>query len=173
MIRRANAVFRRSGRIAPAVAVVFLLAAAGVAVARSGPATVTSAKGKLGTMVAARNGHTLYMFTLDKSGKSSCYGTCTKTWAPDYTRGKPVAAPGSGIKASLLGTIKRQSGAYQATYNGHPLYFYSGDKQTGDMHGEARNTFGGRWYALGTNGKALKPINPQNSGGFNPGQQGY
>ena len=35
---------------------------------------------------------------------------------------------GSGVKASLLGTIKRSDGATQVTYNHHPLYDYSGDK---------------------------------------------
>jgi predicted lipoprotein with Yx(FWY)xxD motif len=39
--------------------------------------------------------------------------------------GTPQA--GAGVNASLLGTITRQDGTMQATYNGWPLYTYSID----------------------------------------------
>jgi predicted lipoprotein with Yx(FWY)xxD motif len=166
MTVREGAVFNRSARIAALLAAVLVCAGAAVALARSTGAVVTTHQGKLGRMLASRSGYTLYLFVHDSSGKSTCNGTCAKAWPPDLTRGKPSVASGSGVNSKLLGTTKRTNGTYQVTYNGHPLYLYAGDKQTGTMHGEAQNQFGGRWYVVSTAGKALKP---RLSTGFNPG----
>jgi predicted lipoprotein with Yx(FWY)xxD motif len=157
--------FRNSRRIAMVLTAIFVFAAAAAAVARSTAATVTTHQGKLGKMLAGRNGHTLYLFTHDRSAKSSCYKTCAATWQPDLTHARPVAAAGSGVNAQLLGTTRRMNGTLQVTYKGHPLYFFTGDKKPGSMHGENINAFGGHWYAVSTKGAAIKP--------FNPGNQGY
>jgi predicted lipoprotein with Yx(FWY)xxD motif len=125
-------------------------------------------KGKLGTMLAGGNGHTLYLFTHDSHAKSSCYKSCAATWRPDLTHARPVAR--SGVNAKLLGTTRRTNGTLQVTYNGHPLYFYAGDKQAGSMHGEGINAFGGHWYVVSTKGTALKPHKPAT---WSPGNQGY
>jgi len=34
------------------------------------------------------------------------------------------------------------------TYNGHPVYRYSGDQKPGDRAGEGLVAFGAGWYAL-------------------------
>jgi predicted lipoprotein with Yx(FWY)xxD motif len=168
-MKRFEAGFRGSTRIAILLTAVFVCAAA-VAVARSTAAKVTTHKGKLGAMLAGGNGHTLYLFTHDSGAKSSCYRTCAATWLPDLTHARPVAASGSGVNAKLLGTTRRTNGSLQVTYNGHPLYFYAGDKQAGNMHGEAINAFGGHWYVVSTKGAAMKP---RKSTGWSPGNQGY
>lgn len=153
----------RGIRAAGVIAAAILLIAAAAAIASANRAKVQTEQGRLGAMLAGGNGRTLYMFTVDKYDKSSCYGTCAKTWAPDYTSEKPAMVQGSGVYSSLLGTTRRRSGALQATYNGHPLYFFSGDSATGDMHGENANQFGGHWYVVGPGGRAKKPVV------FNPG----
>jgi predicted lipoprotein with Yx(FWY)xxD motif len=68
------------------------------------------------------------------------------------------AYAGSGVNPKLIGTTRRRSGALQATYNGHPLYFYSGDVNPGDMHGENQYEYGGYWYAIGPAGLLKKPV---------------
>lgn len=158
MTVRRSVVSKGQWRIAAALAVVFAGSTATVALASSG-AVVTTRDGKLGTMLAARNGHTLYMFNRDWR-KSYCYGSCAATWKPDISYGRPTAASGSQVNAKLLGTTRRTNGSLQVTYNGHPLYLYVGDKSPGAMHGEGKYQFRGYWYAVGTNGKALKPFNP-------------
>jgi len=160
MTVREGAGLRAKGRIAAILAAVLVCATAAVAIASTTRARVGTQQGKLGTMLAGGNGHTLYLFMRDKS---SCYGACAKAWPPDYTHGTPAAITGSGVNSKLLGTTRRKSGALQATYNGHPLYFFSGDSKPGDMHGENANAFGGHWYVVGTSGKAKKPVV------FNPG----
>ena len=169
---------RRAGWIAAIVAALALsgIATAAVAVARStGATTVTTHRAKLGLLLAAANGHTLYMFMHDKGGKSSCYGTCARVWPPLLTGGRPLAAKRSGVNAKLLGTTRRADGKLQVTYNGHPLYLFSSDKQPGDMHGENVNHFGGRWYAVNTSGNPLKPKQQSGGGGgiCNPLCPGY
>lgn len=160
--------FRNSRLTTALLAAVLVFAAASVALARASAATVTTHHGKLGSMLAGGNGHTLYLFTHDSRSKSSCYKTCAATWKPDLTHAKPVAAAGSGVNSKLLGTTRRSNGSLQVTYNGHPLYFYVGDKQAGNMHGENVNAFGGHWYVVSTKGAAMKP-----KVAWSPGNQGY
>lgn len=91
-------------------------------------------------LVASSNGMTVYYFATDvkDSGKSACSGGCITKW-PALTvpaGGTPVA--GSGVTAKL-GTITRDDGTLQVTYNGLPLYFYSLDKVPGDATGVYTN----------------------------------
>src|SRR5579864_6536830 len=86
------------------------------------------------------------MFRKDSKTASGCYGACVKTWPPLLTTGKAVAGP--GLKASLVGMIKRKDGTSQVTYKGHPLYTYVADKAPGQTRGEGSKLFGAGWYAL-------------------------
>jgi predicted lipoprotein with Yx(FWY)xxD motif len=120
----------------------------------SAVATVKVTHGHLGTFLVNAQGRTLYLFAADKGTKSACTGACAKAWPPLRTAGKPKAS--SGVKASLLGTAKRADGSTQVTYGGHPLYTFIMDTKAGQTAGQAFNAFGGLWYVVGTNGKAIK-----------------
>jgi predicted lipoprotein with Yx(FWY)xxD motif len=85
-------------------------------------------------------GLTLYTFAPDKENKSVCYGTCAAYWPP--VPGNAGAGPGVTGK---IGTIKRTDGSTQATYDGHPLYTYVGDKAPGSDGGNNINLNGGLW----------------------------
>jgi len=138
--------------------------------------TVTTHQTKRGADLAAANGHTLYMFTADKPGKSACTGSCTKVWPPLLSSGRPLAAKGSGVNAKLLGTIKRGR-VLQVTYHGHPLYLFNRDKAPGQITGEGAKQFGGHWYIVNTSGNPVKPKASSGGGGggnlCNPICQGY
>jgi predicted lipoprotein with Yx(FWY)xxD motif len=110
------------------------------------PAAVDAKKLGLGTILVDGKGMTLYMFQKDKGGKSSCDGACAAAWPPLLTGGK--AMPGSGVKASLLGTIQRSDGSTQVTYNNWPLYYFVKDKAPGDTAGQNVDAFGAEWYVL-------------------------
>src|SRR5215469_12217923 len=145
------------------------LAAAGVATAAAvthqstSKGTVTLHKTKLGKVLATKSGMTLYLFAADKQkGKSACNGQCTTYWPPLIVKGKPTA--GTGVKARLLGTIKRNNGAKQVTYAGHPLYRYKLDKRSGEEEGEGQDFFGGKWYGVNSSGRAVKHA-PAGGGG--------
>lgn len=102
-------------------------------------------------------GRTLYMFTPDSRTRSKCFGSCASVWTPLVTAGAPRAL--AGVRRSRLGTIRRGRST-QVTYGGHPLYLYTGDSRAGQVHGEGINSFGGRWWALNSSGRAVKPSSP-------------
>ena len=138
-------------RIMLVAGIVALLGAS--AVWASGAATLKVEKTKIGKVVADSRGHTLYMFRADHGGKSACYSSCATYWPPLTTVGKPKA--GAGIKAALLGTIKRKDGKLQVTYNKRPLYLYAGDSKPGQTTGEGSNNFGAKWYAMTPKGAVI------------------
>ena len=105
---------------------------------------------ELGLILYDLAGHTLYTFSKDKSGTSSCYGACAKRWPPALTEGKPEAQ-GEAL-AAKVGATKRKDGTRQLTYAGHPLYTFSGDKQA-EANGNDVTAFGGEWYAIRPNGE--------------------
>jgi predicted lipoprotein with Yx(FWY)xxD motif len=115
--------------------------------------TVSLSKTKLGQILVNSKGHTLYMFSKDKNGKSSCSGSCAKFWHPLLQHGKVTAGP--GVKASLLGTTRRSNGSMQVTYNKHPLYGFLLDKNAGQTNGEGNVAFGGKWHAVSARGTAV------------------
>ncbi len=138
--------------------------------ASAGAATVSTAKvGDLGTVLVNGDGRTLYLFQSDSGSTSSCVDTCAGTWPALTTSGDASAT--SGADASMLGTTSRSDGSTQVTYNGHPLYTYSGDMAAGQANGEG---FGDLWYAVTTQGTpALAKTGGTGGGNGSGGSGGY
>jgi predicted lipoprotein with Yx(FWY)xxD motif len=95
------------------------------------------------TVLTNDKGLTLYRFAPDSPATSRCTGSCAAYWPP--VTGTPEAGPGVTGK---LGTIKRPGGSTQATYDGHPLYTYIGDKRPGQANGNKIDLNGGYWYEV-------------------------
>ena len=137
--------------LAAAVGVLGFSAAASIAGAASGSSsTVSLRKASPGVILVNASGHSLYLFTNDKDGKSVCTGSCAKFWPPLIAHGKLTAGPGA--KKSLLGTTRRSDGRLQVTYHKHPLYTYSLDKQAGQVAGQGS---GDSWYVVSASGKPI------------------
>jgi hypothetical protein len=66
------------------------------------------------------------------------------------TTGTATAA--GSAKASDLGTITRSDGTKQVTYDGHPLYYFSGDSGTGMATGQGSDSFGAKWWLVAPSG---------------------
>jgi predicted lipoprotein with Yx(FWY)xxD motif len=94
-------------------------------------------------VLANADGLTLYWFVPDTTTSSKCFGSCAIYWPP--VSGSPAAGPGVTGK---LGTIKRPGGGLQATYDGHPLYTYIGDRGPGQANGNDLDLNGGFWYDI-------------------------
>jgi len=133
---------------ATAAVSVVALGLMGAAVATPKAAPVTAAGGQVlkarvvngQDLLTNARGLTLYTFAPDSSGKSVCYGACAAYWPP--VAGDEAAGPGV---SGQIGTIKRSDGTSQATYQGHPLYTYIGDKGPGSDAGNNINLNGGLW----------------------------
>jgi predicted lipoprotein with Yx(FWY)xxD motif len=139
--------------------------------ASSGGATATVAVAdnpQLGEILVDGEGRTLYLFEKDESNESYCNGECAKVWPP-YTT-KSGAKASEGAEAAKLGTLKRDDGSTQVTYNGAPLYLYASDTQAGEANGNELDQFGAEWYALHPSGENAE--GSQGGGGNAGGDQG-
>jgi len=148
---------------------VSLLVAAGCGSSSSSPSSNTATKAsssaakgiavdlgttKAGKVLVGPNGRSVYLFEKDTSAKSECSGPCAKAWPPLTTTGNPSA--GTGVTAGMLGTTKRADGTLQVTYNGHPLYYFQGDKKAGTIAGQGLAAFGAEWYTVGASGTKVE-----------------
>jgi predicted lipoprotein with Yx(FWY)xxD motif len=101
--------------------------------------------GAIGTvLVAGSNGMTVYQFANDvkDSKTSACTGGCITKWPALTVAAGTAPVAGTGVTGTL-GTITRDDGTLQVTYNGLPLYFFSGDAAVGDANGVYTN-----WVAV-------------------------
>ncbi len=105
----------------------------------------------VGTFLVDSQGRALYLFLADTPTRSACTGGCANNWPPLLTIGTPQA--GEGVDASKLGTLVRDDGTTQVTYNGHPLYYFAGDSQAGDTNGQG---VGSKWYLVSPDGEPLR-----------------
>jgi predicted lipoprotein with Yx(FWY)xxD motif len=150
---------------------------ASTAASTSGSATVAVAdNSKLGPILVNAQDRTLYLFEKDESDESYCNGNCAKVWPAYTTKGGPKA--GKGADASKLGTLKRDDGSTQVTYNGAPLYLYVNDKKASEASGNELDQFGAEWYALRPSGEkaegsAGKSGADKGSGSSGGGGYGY
>jgi predicted lipoprotein with Yx(FWY)xxD motif len=118
-------------------------------------ATVNVAEvGTYGSALVDGNGLPLYVFSLDTSDTSACADDCAAEWPPLVSQGSPVA--GEGVDAALLGTITRDDGTMQVTYNGHPLYLFVDDTTPGDAAGQGMEDFGGTWTLISSAGEPVQ-----------------
>ena len=130
--------YGNQGATGAVVATMTPAAALPAALPAAGATTVTTKViGSQTVLVAGSSGMTLYQFANDMagSGKSTCVGGCLTKWPALTVAAVATPAAGDGV-AGQLGTITRaDDGSLQMTYNGLPLYFYSGDKAVGDTNG--------------------------------------
>jgi predicted lipoprotein with Yx(FWY)xxD motif len=126
-------------------------------------ATIGIENSSLGKVLDDSKGNTLYLFKKDAGTKSACTGACASAWPPLRASGKPTA--GSGASASMVGTSPRSDGKAQVTYNGHPVYTFTGDKNPGDTNGQGVNGFGGLWYVLSPAGNQVTKAASSGGGG--------
>jgi predicted lipoprotein with Yx(FWY)xxD motif len=114
----------------------------------SGEAVVATTDSEFGTILVDGEGMTLYLFTQDTPNTSTCFDQCLEAWP--ILEGEPTA--GEGVDESLLGSIERDDGTVQATYNEWPLYYFAQDQAPGDTTGQAVNDV---WWVIDTEGAAI------------------
>lgn len=101
----------------------------------------------VGTVLDDSKGFTLYHLTSERASNIQCTGNCATTWPP-------LVAPGGNVPSASgltgkLGTVTRPDGGVQVTYNGLPLYTYSGYSAPGQANGQG---ISGVWFAVPASG---------------------
>ena len=124
-----------------------------------GPATpsavgLTTAALKPGTALVDSTGRTLYLFEADSPRMSNCSGACAQVWPPLLAHGGQAMGSAT-IQQGLIDSVARPDGTRQVTYDGHPLYYYVGDKEPGHAAGQGLNQFGAAWYVVAPSGKKI------------------
>ncbi|HEY7779709.1 MAG TPA: hypothetical protein VIC85_05810 [Ktedonobacterales bacterium] len=112
-------------------------------------ATVT---GKTVTILTNSAGRTLYYLATDSADTSTCTGACTATWPPLLFNGGKLDSS-TPVPGQLL-VVDDANGA-QVTYNGHPLYIFSGDSKPGDTNGEGVENV---WHVITVNTPAQTAV---------------
>ena len=107
--------------------------------------------GTLGQVLVGANGHTLYGFTDDVDGTSTCFDACAAAW-PAVTVDTGFTGP-AGVDPALVSTIDRPDGRKQLKVGKWPLYSYVGDGAPGEVNGEGVGT---KWFAVGAGGTLVK-----------------
>ena len=116
----------------------------------SAAAIAKTASDALGTIVVDAEGRTLYGFTKDVNGTSTCVGACATAWPPMLVSGDVAV---DGLDKNLFSVVDRPDGTKQLKMGKWPLYRFSGDAAAGDTDGQGS---GGSWFVLGTDGKLIK-----------------
>jgi predicted lipoprotein with Yx(FWY)xxD motif len=96
----------------------------------------------------------------DEQGRSvyildaACTGDCLKQFTP--VPGHSTAKSGdTAVKSTLTGSTTGAGGAKQATYNGQPLYYYTGDTAPGDTKGAGQKAGGATASLVGPSGNKV------------------
>jgi predicted lipoprotein with Yx(FWY)xxD motif len=119
--------------------------------ASAGGTTLAVAETGLGTIVTDADGRTVYAFTQDTAGESTCTGGCAGTWPPLATDGDPA---GGADVTGELGTTERDDGSLQVTLAGMPLYYFTPDGSTaGSTQGQG---VGGVWFVVAPDGTLIQ-----------------
>jgi predicted lipoprotein with Yx(FWY)xxD motif len=116
----------------------------------SGGTVITTAKSSGGTVLASSSGRAVYLWAKDTGDMSNCNGACAGAWPPVTTTSTATAS--GGAVASDIGTITRSDGTKQVTYDGHPLYYFSGDSGPGAASGQGSDAFGAKWWLVAPTG---------------------
>jgi len=109
------------------------------------------------TILTDERGRALYVNLDEQGGTPLCTGDCTLNFTPVLAEGDTVVS--GEVDASLLGTVTRDDGTVQLTYNGWPLYRFARDFNPVLRLGQGLN---GVWYIVSVGGE---PVGGPSTGG--------
>jgi predicted lipoprotein with Yx(FWY)xxD motif len=140
---------------------------AGPAAAAAGSGLVITTKsGSAGAFLTDGSGRAVYLWTKDGKDSSACSGACAGAWPPVTTTGAVTAS--GGVNKADVSTITRSGGVKQVVYDGHPLYYFSGDSGPGQVNGQGSDGFGAKWWLVDPAGTSITAAVTVSSGATAP-----
>jgi predicted lipoprotein with Yx(FWY)xxD motif len=127
---------------------------------------ITTKSGSAGAFLTDGSGRAVYLWMKDGKDSSACDGACAGAWPPVTATGA-VSASG-GVTTAGLSTITRSGGAKQVVYDGHPLYYFSGDSGPGQVSGQGSDSFGAKWWLVDPAGTSITAAVTVSPGGTPP-----
>jgi predicted lipoprotein with Yx(FWY)xxD motif len=116
-----------------------------------------------GTFLTDNSGRAVYLFMKDPSGQSVCTNACLSAWPPVIASGAVTGM--DGVSSGNLSTITRSDGTKQVAYDGHALYYFSGDSAAGQVKGQGIDGFGAKWWLIAPTGSSITAPDVTVSGG--------
>ena len=157
-----------SPTLAPTASATAMATATGAPTASAAPTmgglTLDVATSTHGDHLVDPEGMSLYIFTNDSPGTTTCMGDCLANWPALTVEAGGSAVAGTGVTGEL-GTITRpDDGTTQVTINDMPLYYFIGDTAAGDVNGQGLQ---GIWFlaAPAGGGVGAEPTGSPTSGG--------
>ncbi len=96
------------------------------------------------------NGLTLYGFTKDVDGVSTCVDKCAEAWPPVTVESADLPA---GLDPAVFTVVDRPDGTHQLKAGKWPLYRFAGDSAPGETNGQGS---GQSWFVVAPDGKLIK-----------------
>lgn len=104
-----------------------------------------------GEYIADDEGRAVYIYQADSQGQSNCTGQCAEMWPPVTAEEGEASVADPALEENMLGTIEREDGTQQVTYNGRPLYYYQQDNADA-ANGQGLN---GEWFLITAQGEPV------------------
>jgi len=115
-------------------------------------ATIELSTNALGEIIVDAEGMTLYGFTPDTAGESTCYDDCATAWPPLLATDAAAISAGAGLDSTKLTTVDRTDGTKQVKYGDWPLYYFANDAAAGDTNGQGLQDL---WYVVDAAGELI------------------
>ncbi|HSB85358.1 MAG TPA: hypothetical protein VLD86_03565 [Ilumatobacteraceae bacterium] len=112
---------------------------------------VTVSDNPVGKILAGDAGRTVYAFTDDANGTSTCVDGCAAVWPPVIVDGSVDL--GALPDSASFSVVNRPDGSKQLKAGKWPLYYFAGDAAAGDVNGQGS---GGKWFVLGPDATLIK-----------------
>jgi predicted lipoprotein with Yx(FWY)xxD motif len=127
--------------------------------AGEGAAAASTGTTDLGEVLVNADGMTLYAFTSDSAGTSTCTGDCAATWPPASLESAELPA---GLDPAVFSVATNDDGSFQLAAGNQPLYTFSGDAAPGDTNGQGIE---GAWFVVGADGQMIQDAGGAGAGG--------
>ncbi|HEY8081066.1 MAG TPA: hypothetical protein VIE15_03170 [Acidimicrobiales bacterium] len=97
------------------------------------------------SVLANSKAYSLYVLSAESTGSLHCTGSCLSFWPPFLVASSTSSVTmGSGVNGTV-GFVARSGSMKQVTYNGFPVYRFSGDTGPNQTSGQGIVADGGTW----------------------------